>query len=373
MFGWLRGMLASGAVKRPAAAHAAYHLTWVTDSLAVGHAPMSVAECDSLHEQGIDAIMNLCAEYCDLHEIEAKQGFEVYYLPVPDEESPELEELERGLAWLDEAIYLGKKVLIHCRHGIGRTGTVLNAYLLRRGLGHRMAGQTLKNLRAKPASFDQWWAVRNYGKKSGRLTVREPSLEFKRAVDLSPFLGDYESLAALTEERLAANGANGADTPRCGRDHARCCSTPVMLTLVEAVFLTTRMNRDLTSEHRMALIDRAVGVARMERAATSELGDAEYCLSGVGASCPLSEEGRCILYASRPLQCRSYELPERVNAELWEDVLDGALAKLARDIYVALASSLPLGELPLFPLPDVVSGRYVQAFFHLMMRSENGG
>ncbi|HDK43847.1 MAG TPA: hypothetical protein ENG91_04765, partial [Desulfobacteraceae bacterium] len=64
---------------------AAYELTWITESLAVGHAPMSYAELDSIRAQEIDAIVNLCGEFCDLHEIEEKTGFEVYFLPIPDE------------------------------------------------------------------------------------------------------------------------------------------------------------------------------------------------------------------------------------------------------------------------------------------------
>jgi hypothetical protein len=57
---------------------AAYLPTWITKNLAVGHAPMSYDELESLKEQGITAIVNLCAEFCDLHEIEAKAGFEVF-------------------------------------------------------------------------------------------------------------------------------------------------------------------------------------------------------------------------------------------------------------------------------------------------------
>jgi protein-tyrosine phosphatase len=119
----------------------AYSATWVTDQLAVGAAPMSYEQLDCLRAEGIGAILNLCGEFCDLHDIECAAGFEVYHMPLADEEAPELAELEKALAWLDEAIYLGKKVLIHCRHGIGRTGTVLNAYLLRRGLGQAANAQ----------------------------------------------------------------------------------------------------------------------------------------------------------------------------------------------------------------------------------------
>ena len=151
----------------------------------------------SLHEQGITAILNLCAEFCDLRDIETAAGFEVRYLPIQDEKAPDLAALEGALAWLDEAVYLGKKVLIHCRYGIGRTGTVLNAYLLRRGLGHKLAARVLSPLRAKPASFDQWWTVRRYGKAAGKLTIREPRLEAGHLVDLAPFLTDYAGLVAM--------------------------------------------------------------------------------------------------------------------------------------------------------------------------------
>jgi hypothetical protein len=61
-----------------------YQMTWITSDLAVGYAPMSYAELDSIRSQGINAIVNLCAEFCDLHEIEEASGFEVYYLPILD-------------------------------------------------------------------------------------------------------------------------------------------------------------------------------------------------------------------------------------------------------------------------------------------------
>jgi hypothetical protein len=334
----------------------AYPLTWVTDHLAVGGAPMSHEQLESLKSQGITAILNLCAEFCDLHDIEAAAGFEVRYLPVPDEQAPDLADLEQALAWLDEAVYLGKKVLIHCRHGIGRTGTVLNAYLLRRGLGHKLAARVLRPLRAKPANFDQWWTIRRYGKAAGRLTIREPRLEAGHLVDLSPFLTDYAGLAAVA--RTAAKGF-----PRCGRDHDDCCRTPPFLLLVEAVHVSHRINVDLPSDTRLEVIEAAAGAWRERKTAGPGPGDRPF----LSQRCPLARDGRCLIFANRPLACITHGLPDEVAAEIWANTLEPGLDRLSSQIFLALAGVMDDIPLPPFPLPDVVSGRYVSAVFgHLL-------
>jgi len=286
-------------------------------------------------------------------------------MPLPDEEAPELKELERALEWLDEALYLGKKVLIHCRHGIGRTGTVLNAYLLRRGLGHKLAGRRLRKIRSKPANFDQWWAIRKYGRRSGRLTVREPSLEMNNLVDLGPFFADYEALAEQVEVEVRAAGP---DHGGCGETHTRCCATPVKVCLVEAVYLAHHINTATTSDERMRLIEDAVQVARAEREQERSLdGGGEYCLAGAGTTCPLLQEGTCRFFDYRPLQCRAHGLPGERADTLWK-ALSPALDKISGDLFFAFTSSFPEGVLPVFGLPDVVSGRYVQTCFHYMLK-----
>ncbi len=347
----------------------AYTLHWVTDQLAVGQAPMSYDQLDAIKNQGVTAIMNLCAEFCDLHDIESGHGFDVYYLPIPDEEAPDMPAMEEALAWLDEAIYLGKKVLIHCRHGIGRTGTVLNAYLLRRGLGHKLAGKKLKGLKSQPANFNQWWTLRKYGKRTGKLTIREPSLEYKHLVDLSPFFGDYDALTARAEERIRHEEG---DCPRCGLGHTSCCSTPVRLSFAEAVYVSHRINVSLSSEKRQQLIARAMETARTEESTTRGLESAtdEWCLAESGAVCPLLEDERCLLYASRPLQCRTFELSETSQEELWERELEPALSKLSQDIFLAFTGFFPDESPPRLTLPDVVSGRYVQRFFKYLLEHQ---
>lgn len=338
-------------------------ISWVSESLAVGPAPMSYQQLDELKEMGIGAILNLCAEFPDLPDIQREQGFDVFYLPVHDEEAPDLEAMDEALAWLDEAIYLGKKAYIHCRFGIGRTGTLLNAFMLRRGLGHKLASKELKKLRSRPESFDQWWSLRKYGRKSGRLTVRQPCLELKNQVDLAPFFRDYEKMVLQAEDLIELS----LKAERCGCGHSRCCTTPVSLTLAEAVYLGTKVNVGLCSDGRMDLIERAAEVAGREREAKARFGGNEFCLSDAGAVCPLLQDGECMLYESRPLQCRTFELETGLKEEFWVEVLQPGLDMVSRQIFFAYFSEFPEERLPVFPLPDVVSGRYVQTFFHLIM------
>lgn len=340
-----------------------YQPTWVTEQLAIGAAPMSHAQLDALRQMGIGAILNLCGEFCDLHEIECAAGFEVYHIPLADEEAPQLMELEKALAWLDEAIYLGKKVLIHCRHGIGRTGTVLNAYLLRRGLGHRLAWFKMRPLRAKPANFAQWRTIRKYGKESPKLTVREPSLEMRREVDLSPFFQDYESLVLRVEDEKESA------EHQCGQEHIQCCHTPIYLTLMESLYVTNKMNLCLPSNERLEVINKAVAASKNERKILEQMENTDLCLSQTALLCPVSFENKCLLFKYRPLQCRTFDLAQEQAYKLWDELIQPSLDRLSSELWMAFTGELIKEELPKFSFADVLSGKYIQTLFHVMSKN----
>ncbi len=341
-----------------------YRVDWLTTNLAVGHAPMSYDALDRLHELGIGTILNLCAEFCDLHSIEANAGFEVYYLPIADEEAPDPEELEKALDWLDECLYLGKRVLVHCRFGIGRTGTVVNAYLLRKGLGHKLAGKKLKGLRAQPANFDQWRFIRKYAKKEKKLTIREPSLESRNKVNLLPFLLDYEKLVSVLDQRLDQKEIKTL----CGLNHATCCQHPVFLSLIETIHVNHFINLTLSREVRSKAIERALSATTLLREAERRqkvvFHQEDPLLSSdeLQILCPLSQSGKCLIFANRPLTCRLFDLSTEERHEIMES-LGNKLEILSENIYFALTSRFP-GEITFdFFLGEVVSGRFVQKFF----------
>lgn len=142
-----------------------YQITWITEQIAAGYATMSYADLDAARDQGIESIVNLCGEFCDLHEIQEKSGFDVHYLPIPDECAPDMDKMEAAMQWVENRISRDKKVLVHCRFGVGRTGTFLLGFLIRQGMTLKEAEKRLKKTRAKPQNYCQWKLLRSYEKK----------------------------------------------------------------------------------------------------------------------------------------------------------------------------------------------------------------
>lgn len=145
-----------------------YEVTWINEEIGAGSAPMSYDDLDLIRETGISAIVNLCGEYCDLHEIEEGSGFAVYYLPIQDECAPDMVALKKALWWVDEQLAAGEKVLVHCRFGMGRTGTFLLAHLMHRGMDFKHAEKLLKKTRSNPTNHCQWGLLKSFRKQLGR-------------------------------------------------------------------------------------------------------------------------------------------------------------------------------------------------------------
>ena len=352
----------------------AYRLTWITDYLAVGHAPLSFVELDSIKKQGINAIINLCAEFDDLHEVENKSGFEVYYLPIQDENTPDMDDMERALAWLDEAIYLGKKTLVHCRHGIGRTGTFVTSYLLKRGLGLKVATQKMRNTSAAPTNYIQWKFLKKYEKKSKVLKVREPSLEARNVVDLSVYFSDYEALIKKIDEDIKKSGKTHRCAKICGLESSECCSQYFDLQFIEVIYLSNMMNRNLTSNLRTETIHKAAKVCKKTRDIKARLSKKGYdpdegkkALIETYAKekilCPLNRESRCSLFEYRPIRCRLYGV---YDGAVDPDDINHNMIDISRNIFFALSGSFLEEKTLSFSLADTVSGRFVQEYFYYL-------
>lgn len=346
-----------------------YELTWVTSQLAAGCAPMSHQDLDEIREMGIVAIMNLCAEFSDLYEIEEQAGFEVYYLPIPDESAPSMADMEKALEWLDEAMYLGKKVLVHCRHGHGRTGTIISAYLVRRGLGLKKAEKILKKTPANPTNYSQWKLLRKFHKQEGVLALAEPQVEAKSSVDLSPFFQEYEAFVHELDEELVMGGGPSS----CGDTSDDCCREYFELQLAESIYLQSRVNAMFSQDARQQVMERAMEyigvlktVQKLHRHYPCLIGENFNSLfAATDTFCPLSSGGRCMAYAFRPFRCR-WQRTE-LTAQRKKEFTD-MLTNLSQNIFLALTGSFQPRERLQFSMADTVSGRFVQTCFQAMHR-----
>jgi hypothetical protein len=358
----------------------AYHLTWITDFLAAGYAPMSYDELESIKLQGIDAIVNLCGEFHDLHLIEKQYGFDVYYLPLADETAPDMKQLESCVEWIDESIFLGKKVLVHCHHGIGRTGTVVTAYLLRKGLDMKVASARLKlkKARANPVNYAQWNMLRKYGRQQGVLSIREPSLEGARPVELGSFFRQYESLFEDVERAWSEydcnNGSN--NNGRCGLENHACCLRPFNMFFMECVYVMHHINRHLSCDERRGVLQRAGNISLIIREAVHHSGKGHElfainnAFSENGLICPLNLQDKCILYDYRPLRCRYAGLPQgSVDVGLFRTVIE----RLSNEMFFVLSGAFPEEHRLEFLSIDAFSGRFVEKYFAITDSLSDGG
>jgi len=98
----------------------------------VAFSPMPYPEDIPELTEKFDAMVVLTYEYELYYELEelVKRGIEVLYAPIEDFTAPSLKELLEIVKWIDKRAKGGKKVLIHCLGGSGRSGTVVTAYLM---------------------------------------------------------------------------------------------------------------------------------------------------------------------------------------------------------------------------------------------------
>lgn len=99
-----------------------------------------------LQKRGITAVVNLRDEFDDAQAGIAPPAY--LYLPTIDNTPPSIDDLCRGIRFIQEEIARGGRVYVHCMLGVGRSATLVAAYLVHQGKTPAEAWRTIR--RARP-------------------------------------------------------------------------------------------------------------------------------------------------------------------------------------------------------------------------------
>jgi atypical dual specificity phosphatase len=127
-------------------------ITWLDDEgVAACKYPRDEKLLRELANNGVTVLINL-HERSHVEETFRRHGLSQVHLPVPDFTPPTPAQLAQGVSAIETARASGHKVAVHCGAGLGRTGTLLACYLVKRGRAPEEAIGNIRELR--PGSIE---------------------------------------------------------------------------------------------------------------------------------------------------------------------------------------------------------------------------
>ena len=143
--------------------------SWVDEPrLAAMANPASPDDLTWLRRHGIDVLVSLTEDPPPRHWVN-DAGLLAVNVPVPDMEPPTDRQLDHLVETIRKAQDSGMGVAVHCGAGLGRTGTVLAAYFVVRGMQPREAVEKVRALRpGSVETLEQERAVERFAGRARR-------------------------------------------------------------------------------------------------------------------------------------------------------------------------------------------------------------
>lgn len=113
-------------------------------------------DLEALRNLGVEVLVCLTSELPPVEaELLARYGMRSLWLPMPDMAAPEPEAADALLDEVSALLDAGRVVAFHCRAGVGRTGTMLAAHLVRRGASALEALEAARRVEPKYVQSDE--------------------------------------------------------------------------------------------------------------------------------------------------------------------------------------------------------------------------
>jgi protein-tyrosine phosphatase len=137
-------------------------LSWITETLAIGGSFPPTQTQALARDHGVTAVVDLRGEACDDAELLATHGIDLLHLPTIDFAPVSPAKLARGIAFVTEHLSAGRRVLVHCAHGIGRSALLGLSVLVEHGHtpidALALAKARRRCISPTPAQYEGWAA-----------------------------------------------------------------------------------------------------------------------------------------------------------------------------------------------------------------------
>lgn len=133
--------------------------------------PGSLEDLQWLRQQGLQVLISLTEDPLR-RDWANESGLLVFHEPLEDMEPPSQEQLDRCVSAIQKALVHDMPVAVHCGAGLGRTGVVLAAYFVTKGMTAANAIARVRRLRPHSIETDEQaeaveWFARRHREREG--------------------------------------------------------------------------------------------------------------------------------------------------------------------------------------------------------------